>query len=189
MVRVRKLAGGAALLCAAALAACAGAAPAGSELRVEESWARASMAPIGHMDDHDHMDHHGPGAMAEEHGADHMAGHGGAAAHHMPSGATSAAYFVVRNGGAEADRLLSAESEVAGAVELHQSRIEEGGMRMRPIEGVDLPAGGEARLEPGGYHVMLVGLKRELKGGDRFPLTLHFERAGAVMVEVEVRNP
>ncbi len=96
-----------------------------------------------------------------------------------------AAWLTIRNAGGE-DRLVGAESPAAARVELH-THIHEGGvMMMRKVEGVDIPAGGEAALEPGGDHLMLFGLKAGLKTGDRFPLTLLFEKAGAVTVEVRV---
>jgi copper(I)-binding protein len=128
------------------------------------------------------MDHHGPGEVAEEHGEDHA----DAAAHHMSSGTTSAVYFILRNRGAAADRLVAARTEVAGVVELHLSSIEDGVMRMRQVAGIEVPARGEARLEPGGYHLMLIGVNRELSVGDRFEIKLEFDSAGVKVIEVEV---
>ncbi len=96
-----------------------------------------------------------------------------------------AAWLTIRNGG-EADRLVGAESPAAARVELH-THIHEGGvMMMRKVEGIDVPAGGAAALEPGGDHLMLFGLKAGLKTGDRFPLTLLFEKAGRIDVEMRV---
>lgn len=167
-------------------AACAGTTSSGPQLEVEAAWARPSLAPIGHMDDHDHMDHHGPGAMEAAEGEEHGEEHDGMEAHHQSSGTTSAAYFVLRNRGGEADRLVAARTEVAGTVELHRSAIEDGVMRMRQVESIEVPARGEVSLAPGGYHLMLIGLTRELKDGDRFTITLDFERSGERVVEVEV---
>lgn len=179
---MRQLAPGAILILAALAAACAGAPPAGPLIEVEGAWARPSLAPIGHMDDHDHMDHHGPGAVD----ADHEEDHEDAAAHHQSSGTTSAVYFVLQNRGGAPDRLVSARTEVAAVVELHLSAIEDGVMRMRQVEGIEIPAQGAARLEPGGYHLMLIGVNRALAEGDRFPVSLEFEGAGVQVVEVEV---
>jgi copper(I)-binding protein len=75
---------------------------------------------------------------------------------------------------------------VAGVVELHRSAIEDGVMRMRQVEAIEVPASGQMRLEPGGYHLMLIGVKRELRNGDRFPITLEFELSGTQVLEVEV---
>ena len=95
----------------------------------------------------------------------------------------SAAYLVIQNRGAGADRLIGVETDVANAVELHRSILEDGIMRMRRIDALEIPARGEVVLEPGGYHVMLIDLKAPLAAGDAVPLTLRFERTG----EVEVR--
>lgn len=103
--------------------------------------------------------------------------------------ANSAAYMLIRNGGA-ADRLLKAESGVAGTVELHTVEMKDGVMQMRPVEGgIDVPANGEVQLKPGGFHVMLIGLKQDLKAGDTVALKLQFEKAGAVDVTAQVRQP
>ena len=96
-----------------------------------------------------------------------------------------AAWLTVRNKG-EADRLLGAESPAAGRIEIH-THIHEGGvMKMRRVEAIDIPAGGEAALGPGGDHLMLFGLKAGLAPGDSVPLTLLFEKAGPVTVEMRI---
>lgn len=103
-----------------------------------------------------------------------------------PQQPNGAAYFTVANEGA-ADRLLEAQSPVADRVELHTHDVDSAGvMRMRQVEAIDLPAGETTALEPGGLHVMLIGLEDHLVEGEAFPLTLVFERAGAVEVEVAV---
>ena len=95
-----------------------------------------------------------------------------------------AAFMTVTNAGAQDDRLLSASADVSEAVELHTHILQDGVMRMRPVEGgIVVPAGGTAELAPGGLHVMFLGLKAPFKEGDRFPLTLNFEKAGSVTVE------
>ncbi len=96
-----------------------------------------------------------------------------------------AAWLTVRNTGGE-DRLVGAESPAAERVEIHTHVHEGGVMMMRRVEAIDVPAGGEAALEPGGDHLMLFGLEAGLKTGGSFPLTLLFEKAGAVTVEVRV---
>jgi len=103
--------------------------------------------------------------------------------------ANGGAFLSVDNTGATADRLLRASTDVAAKTELH-THIKDGDiMRMRPVEAIDLPAGKKVMLEPGGYHVMLLGLKKPLKEGERFPLTLEFEKAGKVTVEIAVDKP
>lgn len=101
---------------------------------------------------------------------------------------TGAAYLTVRNDGSEDDRLIGVASEVAEEAELHTSVVEDGVMRMRPAEAVEVPAHGEAVLEPGGLHVMLVGLRAPLEEGGSFPLTLVFENAGEVEVTATIED-
>ncbi len=102
---------------------------------------------------------------------------------------TGAAYMIIRNRGAEPDRLLGARSGEAASVTLHDSSVDAQGVaRMREAKLVEIPAGGEAHLAPGGVHVMLDGLKTPLFEGVSYPLTLVFERAGEVGVEVEVQG-
>lgn len=97
------------------------------------------------------------------------------------------AYFVLENNGDTDDRLLSAASPVAETVELH-THIKDGEvMRMRQVENIDVPAGETVALEPGGLHVMLMGLKAPLQEGEMFPLTLEFDSAGTVTVDVLVQ--
>lgn len=97
----------------------------------------------------------------------------------------SAAFMTIHNSGG-ADRLVAASGDIAARVELHTHMMEGDVMKMRQVEAVDVPAGGMAALQPGGFHVMLIGLHEPLKEGDRFPLTLTFEKAGEVTVEVAV---
>jgi copper(I)-binding protein len=111
-----------------------------------------------------------------------MAGQGGA-------GPTSAVYLVIRNEGRAADRLTAARSDVARAAELHESRMDGGVMRMSPVPAIAVPAGGRVELRPGGLHIMLIDLQRELKAGERFPVILQFEQSGPITVQAEVRQP
>ena len=101
----------------------------------------------------------------------------------------SAAYMILRNGGDSADRLIKIESDVADAVELHKTTMEGSMMKMAPVENIEVPAKGQAKLEPGGLHVMLIGLKRELKPDEKIKLRLQFEKGGTQEVEAVVRNP
>ena len=72
-------------------------------------------------------------------------------------------------------RLVSASSPVAGVTEVHEMKLVDNVMKMRPLPALDLPAGQAVELKPGGYHVMLMDLKQQLKGGDTVPVTLTFE--------------
>lgn len=105
-----------------------------------------------------------------------------------PGGAKVAAgYAVIKNEGAEPDRLVSATVEVAGSAMLHEMLTANGvaSMRMLP-DGVVIPAHGEIALKPGGYHLMLEQLKRPLKEGDTFKGGFTFEKAGAIDVTFSV---
>ena len=100
---------------------------------------------------------------------------------------TAVGYLTLRNRGANPDRLISAETPAARAVEIHEQRMEEGVTRMRPLpDGIPIPPGETVTLGPGGTHLMLVGPTRALARGERVPLTLHFERAGQIRVELSV---
>ena len=103
-------------------------------------------------------------------------------------GAVSAGYMTLRNDGTEADRLLEVSSDIAGEVQMHTSELKDNVMSMRQVEAIDVPAGGTVALEPGGFHLMILGLKRDLKAGDRVRLTLRFEHAGTVEVDAAVRE-
>jgi copper(I)-binding protein len=99
-----------------------------------------------------------------------------------------AAYMVIHNSGSEADRLVGASTDAAATVELHETSEANGMMQMAPVAAIDVPAGGQAELAPGGFHVMLIDLAHELKAGDMLTLTLTFEKAGTIEVTAEVRD-
>ena len=92
------------------------------------------------------------------------------------------------NGGREADSLLSAESDVATTVELHKTTVKDGVMKMAPVKGIEIPAKGEVILKPGDYHIMLLGLNRDLNVGDEFSVQLNFEKSRPVVLDVTVRE-
>jgi copper(I)-binding protein len=99
-----------------------------------------------------------------------------------------AAYLVIQNNGAAEDKLLSAESEAAKMVELHESMESGGMMSMAPVPNIPIPANGKVELKPGSFHMMLMGLTRPLKTGDKVQLTLNFEKAGKIPVTAEVKE-
>ena len=102
-------------------------------------------------------------------------------------GGVGGAFMRIENRGAAPDRLLSASSPVARAVELHTTIRDGDVMRMRPVTAIEVPAQGAVQLRPGGLHVMLMGLNKPLTQGEQVPLTLTFERAGQVAVSLPVR--
>ena len=107
-----------------------------------------------------------------------------------PNAPTVAAYFVIHNTGATPDRLLSVETPVADKAELHEHVMQGDLMKMQQVPSVAVPAKGELTFAPMAYHVMLLGLKDRslLTEGKQFPLTLTFEKAGKVEVEVSVQK-
>lgn len=127
------------------------------------------------------------------------------------SGGTSAAYFIIENPSSQADTLLKADADIAAAVEVHMTvpvggdDLDEGmdgndgegkdtghssgmqGMKMIPVEKVDVPKG-SVEFKPGGLHVMFIGLTDDLKAGENFTLTLTFEKAGTIFLSVPVKE-
>jgi copper(I)-binding protein len=99
----------------------------------------------------------------------------------------TAAYMTLQNKGSAPDRLTGARSEIARMTGLHRTTIDEDGLaRMGEVDGLDLPAGGTAQLEPGGFHVMLMGVG-SLVEGDTVEITLLLETAGPLDIVAEVR--
>jgi hypothetical protein len=150
------------LVMAGLLAACSAPLQKGGEeskVRAEEVWARPGMA------------------MAESSGQEGMAG-------------TTGVFLRLINEGDEADRLVGGKTDTAKAVEIHETVMDGEVMKMRMLPGgLEVPAGGQVELKPGSYHIMLIGLQRDLKPGDRFALELQFEKSGPLTVEPEVREP
>lgn len=106
-----------------------------------------------------------------------------------PASPTAAVFFTISNNGKQADRLIAASSKQSGRAELHTHTNDNGVMRMRQVEGgIAIAAGSSVKLAPGGLHVMLLEVKQQARAGDKFPLTLTFERAGEVQVDVKVED-
>jgi len=102
---------------------------------------------------------------------------------------SGAAYFTLENKGKSADKLVGISSPVAQSVEMHTMSMENGVMKMREVPSIELKPGEKVMMQPGdGYHLMLMGLTQPLKAGDKFPMTLNFEKAGKKEVSVWVEN-
>lgn len=99
------------------------------------------------------------------------------------------AYMRIKNTGDVERRLVSVDSSIAQSVELHQHINDRGVMKMRPLKGIRIRAKGEAVLEPYGYHIMLIGLKKQLQEGEHVPLLLHFDDSSSMQIEVPARRP
>lgn len=105
-----------------------------------------------------------------------------------PASVISGAYLTLENQGDEDDALVSVSSPRISAVEIHETQMDDGVMRMRPMAALPLAAGEQHALAPGGEHLMLIGLERHLLPGDVVPLTLTFDSGLEVTVAVPVRD-
>jgi copper(I)-binding protein len=104
------------------------------------------------------------------------------------AGERGAAYMIIRNSGSEDDALIGASSDIATATEVHESKMDGETVTMQQVERIEVPAQASVELKPGGYHVMFIGLTQELTTGETIEVTLHFERAGDVVVQATVRD-
>jgi hypothetical protein len=105
------------------------------------------------------------------------------------SGQNSAVYFTIQNLNERDDRLLSVSTDIAESAGIHLTVIDTNGIAsMSPQESVDVLAHGIVEFKPGGLHVMLLSLTRDLKAGDTFWITLSFQEAGDVVIEVNVKD-
>lgn len=142
-------------------------APAAPQIRVEDVWSRPAMM-TGEADETD-----ASGSDMEQ-----------------AMGGTGAVFMMLANEGREADRLVGAKADVAKVVEIHETRMEGDVTKMQMLpDGIEIPAGGQVQLKPGGYHVMLIGLQRNLYVDDEFAIELLFEKSGSLVVESVVRQP
>lgn len=104
-----------------------------------------------------------------------------------PTAKAAAGYMTIRNGGDDSDR-LTAVSLTGATAEIHRSQMRDGVMTMEEVADIEIPAGGAARLAPGGLHVMILGLPEGPAEGDRIEAILMFERAGEVEVTFNVET-
>jgi copper(I)-binding protein len=98
---------------------------------------------------------------------------------------TGAVYLMLRNQGAASDRLVGVSTPAAARAEVHEDITENGVMSMQPVPALPLPAGASTAIEPGRYHIMLIGVNRPLSAGDSFPITLTFASADAAQIRLD----
>lgn len=145
-------------------------------LSVRDAWVRATV-----------------GGMAEGTPGDAgaMGGHDmGATGDEESTGRVTGAFMVIENAGETPDRLVSVavSPDIAGAVEIHETTVDENDvMQMRPVEAIEVPARGSVELKPGGYHIMLLDVQRDLNPGDTVTLTLSFASGASLDVDATVR--
>lgn len=108
----------------------------------------------------------------------------------LPNAPVGAGYLTITNKGTSDDRLVSASSAVAGMTQIHEMKMEGDVMKMAELpDGLVIPAGGSVALAPGGFHIMFMDLKQQLAEGSTVVVTLTFETAGTVDVELAVGAP
>ncbi|PWC86167.1 hypothetical protein TSH100_13585 [Azospirillum sp. TSH100] len=103
-----------------------------------------------------------------------------------PSAPNGGAYLSLTNTGTTEDHLVAASTPAAGKAELHTHLNENGVMKMREVPPIAIAPGETVTFAPGGLHIMLLGLKQPLEKGARIPMTLRFEKAGSVEVQIAV---
>ncbi|WP_245410496.1 copper chaperone PCu(A)C [Notoacmeibacter marinus] len=104
-----------------------------------------------------------------------------------PNAKVAAGYLTVENKGGETDRLIGGSVDFSDRIEIHEMAVEDGVMKMRPLaDGLEIAPGEEVELKPGSYHLMLMGMRDTLKEGETRTLTVEFEKAGALTMDVPV---
>jgi copper(I)-binding protein len=107
-----------------------------------------------------------------------------------PGASTAAGYLTITNTGATPDRMLGGSSPAADKVEIHKESLAGGIMTMRPVpDGITIAAHGSVTLAPGGYHLMIFGPKHPFRPGDHVSVSLRFEHAGVVSLDLLVEQP
>ena len=160
------------LIAVVTLAACNGNAT-GDDISVRDAWARPTAAqpkatPTGEMEN--------GAAMTSTNS--------------MGSGPVSAAYMVIENETSAADKLIGVSCNVADMAEIHETKQTSDGMTsMQPVQGgLQIPAQGSVTLQPGGYHIMLMGLHQNLVVGQAFSMTLKFQSGKQMTINVPVKQ-
>lgn len=144
-----------------------------SDISIRDAWAHPTMGMVAAHEGHAHGSH-GSSDKADA----------------AQSSVNSAAYMVIENKGNAPDKLLSVSGDIADMIQVHQTREKDGMMVMEEIaDGLEIPANGNVELRPASYHIMLMGVKRDLKPGDTFKLTLNFQSGKVIPVDVTVREP
>ena len=106
-----------------------------------------------------------------------------------PNAPASGAFMVIRNNGSSDLKVVKADNPVSRLTELHTHLNEGGVMKMRQVPAIEIKAGGEAVLQPGGLHIMLIDLKTPLKEGDNVPITLTFDDGSSKQIDAKVMRP
>ncbi|NPA58050.1 MAG: copper chaperone PCu(A)C [Aquificae bacterium] len=105
-----------------------------------------------------------------------------------PTMKNSALFMTIINDGDEDDELIEVKGDISKMIQIHRTVNENGVMKMVHVEKIEIPAHSKVELKPGGYHVMLMGLKRPLKEGEKIKFTLVFKKSGEIQIEAPVRK-
>jgi copper(I)-binding protein len=149
------------------LAACTASAAAGPQIHVDNAWARPAMLSAA-----------GATAAPDVQSMPGMA----------VDGPTSAVYFVIVNDGNQADTLTGVTTDVASQASIHETQIKGDIAQMAPVPSLVIPAHGRVELKPGGYHMMLEGLKQDLQEGMTIKIALQFKNSGMITLDVPVKQ-
>jgi len=104
-----------------------------------------------------------------------------------PTAPSAGGFLTITNTGTTADKLITVKTPTADMAQIHEMKMDGNVMRMREVAGgLEIPPGATVTLAPGGYHVMMMGLKAPLKQGEKVPVTLVFEKAGSIDLELDV---
>ena len=134
---------------------------------------------------HDHSTH----SMTAKPAVAELALSGAFARATLPNQPVGGGFLQITNPGLEDDRLIAVSTPIAGRAEIHEMAMQGDTMKMRQIaQGLPIPAGATVTLEPGGYHLMFMGLEGPLVEGEKFEATLIFENAGAMVVPFTIRG-
>jgi copper(I)-binding protein len=158
-----------------------------ANIAIEGAWARPAAMVI--------QEHGGMGSMDGMSSTGSMDNMGDMPMNHGGTG-TGAVYFKMSNTGDASDTLVevldarvNAPGDVAGVIELHETKMTDGIMAMQKVSGIEVPAGGTTELKPGSFHVMILDIKRNLVPGDRITLDVRFQSGTEKTIVAEVREP
>ena len=104
-----------------------------------------------------------------------------------PTAKNTALFMVIKNVGDDPDALIGVKTDISKMVSIHKTVNQNGVMKMIHVDKLSVPAGGSVVLKPGGYHIMVMGLKKDIKAGENVKFTLIFEKTGEITIKAPVK--
>ncbi len=104
-----------------------------------------------------------------------------------PTAKNTALFMVIKNVGDDPDALIGVKTDISKMVSIHKTVDQNGVMKMVHVDKLSVPAGGSVVLKPGGYHIMVMGLKKDIKAGENVKFTLIFEKSGEITIKAPVK--